>query len=1025
MNNPTKLPLVEIDIVNITKNSKGFRVNLKPIENIENIKSYNIYLDTDNYSIEPDSNDNRYLIGQIDYSEEEKYFYYIPETTGLHYLTIFCQNTQGLESTGILYTGIIPHQKPIKEINIQNLNYYDREEDLGFGIISGGMTPVLNQNSATTEMPFGLIGYQINYISPAVEEVQINEKIFTKDFSRTFRNQQLGVYNRVIPALENNSGILFDQSLLRNYSNDVYFASSLGKTIDKSFSANSISISNTRIYSTGEYSALPPENDRYFIFDYELNFRSFSEANAKFVEGIDDSNTILLNPNEDTSGTFLNKILNATGQSGELPKNFVKIEEPGHYDSYYIVSEVIDEDGFSSAGGNVNNNSDLERYTNQDGYKILKIQHKGIARVDIINMFKNYSRGQDNEMIFDIKGKLPIDIGLNSIIILPQKYQDNINVINDKEYYDEFIFLRNLDKIDSNTEKNYKIDLIDSQNESKYRLTTYLNPDSLLLKDNIFSAKVYYLNSLQANALSEYLEISRYSLQSILYYINNTSLIDKYVTLNKFIKDNKNYTSTIAASYQGLVYFFTPESYPHIAWPNEKYRNDNLNKYGARMLDFDRDGVGSGPQFFDYFPQANAEIDGNFPSDVKYKTTYRCLDSYKYNSLNTGEYLSPEDVPTSGINDSPSYLGVYDPGNIGDVESPGTADFKSINNDLNYFKSKNIVSVKLLSVGIQKEDAYAIVEFILDIPDADDFIVQGISGTDTILEKGIKEIEGVNYHYFVAKFVSSCGIDTDPVLFGQNVDVKAIIDSKKMISFLVYPTRFKVIEDEFDKPFFGDFYLIASDFENNQFNILKECPYSILNNETDCLKGCCVEETNILTRRVPYKQFYILSKYPANQDNNYQFGKIGGTNNYVLGSLNWRYKALDYSSNNHVIEYRKPTVPSNDLNFGIVLYPEHNVTLYKIIVYMKQIDDVNNISWKASDIIDSYVFDDIVKNYPLYISIPDMSFSKRGKFLFDNIADQYSSWIDNQQTFGIRIYMIDKSNDKIEQTFIFNNNESC
>jgi hypothetical protein len=1014
MNHPTTLPSVEIDIVNITKNTKGFKIKINPIENSDNISSYDIYLSDYTYNIAPDSNDNNFLIKELPFSESDQYFYYVPKTTGFQYLTIFCKNEAGLQSSGVLFTGIIPYQKFIKEISIKNLNCYT----------SGNMQLV--ENSVLLNEPYALLGYQLDYLSTAEPDYIENQKFYYKDFTPYFKNQYIAIHNRVIPAIEDNSGILFDQTVVKNTSNDVFVAQSLGRTIDKNFfTENTISIPDIKIARFAEYNYITSENDRYFLFDYVDNYESYSNKNNKYIEGTDIQNTILFNPEVDTTGSFAEKMLNLTGAPGEIPTSYIKIQEPGHYKSYYIVSEAVDEDGFSSAGGNVNDPNDTARYTNQDGFKIIKIDHNSISRNNVLKMFKNYKRGESNEITFEIKGDLPSDIGLDSIVIIPQRYEENINNKQNKEYVDEYIFLRNLDQLQNNTEKNYKAELIDSQNESKYKITTYLNSDSPLLKDSIFSAKIYYFNALQAYALDEYLSTVGYNGEGLMYYISNTELIDKYITLNKFIKDNKNYTSTIAASYQGLVYFFTPESFPYIAWPDQNYRDTYFNKGGARMLDFEYDGIASGPEFFNYFPLANAQIDNAFPIDNKYKTTYRCLDSYKYTSNSTLEFLTPEDVPTNGINGSDSYLGVYDPGNIGDAESPNTPDFKSINYDLNYFKAKNILSVKFISAGLQKDDAYAIIEFILDIPDAQDFIVQGISGTDAILEKGIKEINGVNYHYFVAKFVSSCGVDIDPVLNGVSIDQKNIIDSKKMISFLVYPTKFKIVEDPDDVPFFGDFYLLATSPSSNQFNILKQCPYTTLNNATDCVKGCCVEDTDPIALRAPYKQFYILSKFASDQtENNYPFGKIDGTTNNVLGSFAWRYKALDYSSSIHQIQYKKPTLSINTFNFGIICYPEHNVALDKILIYMKKPDDINNISWKGSDLIDSYTFDDVVKTNPVYLSVPDFSFSKKGTQLFDKIRKDYESWINNGNTFAVRILLVDKSGDTLSQDFAFVNNQS-
>jgi len=98
---PYKLPNVSVDLINITDNSKGFQVVIKPIENIENIESYRIYLSNYAFNIEPNTNPNHFLIKEIPYSTKDEYFYYVPRNTGIHYLTIFSKNNFGFESTGV------------------------------------------------------------------------------------------------------------------------------------------------------------------------------------------------------------------------------------------------------------------------------------------------------------------------------------------------------------------------------------------------------------------------------------------------------------------------------------------------------------------------------------------------------------------------------------------------------------------------------------------------------------------------------------------------------------------------------------------------------------------------------------------------------------------------------------------------------------------------------------------------------------------------------------------------------------
>lgn len=1033
---PSKLPKVSVDLINITDNSKGFQVVIKPIENIENIESYRIYLSNYAFNIEPNTNPNQFLIKEIPYSTKDEYFYYVPRNTGIHYLTVFSKNNFGFESTGVLFSGIIPVQNPINEVLLQNLNYYSDLILLPDNInYSGGMSNISvdNKKEITVHTPYAYLAWQLDTVADTTNDIKkISPENSEYDFTKYFKDNSVNFHVRVIPGLDQNSGILSDNTVLRNNSNDIYSITTACLTPKISANARDLQIQKFNLTKSGdilsEIEKVPEvisENNRYFLFDYGINYDSYLTNNTIHVEATNDSNTLIFNPEAQNTGDFLNQLLNLTG-SGIGPKSYVKISQPGHYNNYYISIEAVDDDGNSSAGGNINV-YDSQRYTNEKGYKLVKVNHNKISKNNVLKIFKNYYREGNNKIVFEIKDLLPIHAGLDSIIIFPTKYRENINLEKQTEHYDKYIFLRNLKNIDFfNPNSNYKIESLDDQNTTHFKITCTLSTDSLLINDNIFSVKLYYLNSLEAEALDFYTRFAGISNEAILNYLKTTDLVDKYVTLNKFVKDNKNYTSTIASSYQGLVYFFTPESYPYIAWPNEEYRNTYLNRDGARMLDFEDDGVASGPQFFDYFPLAQARINGQFPNQNKYKTTYRCLDSYKYSATTNFVSFEPEDVPPSGVNNNPSYLGAYDPGNIGDLESPETVDFKYVKDDLKYFAAKNIYSVKLLSVGIQKEDAYAIVEFVLDMPDAQDFIVQGISGTDAVLEKGIKEVNGTNYHYFIAKFVSSCGIDADPILNGENIDVKNIIDSKKMISFVVYPTKFKIIEDPSDIPFFGDFYLLSNSLNNKEFNLLKICPRTLLTNNTDCVKTCCVEDRDTINFRSEFKQFFIISRYAPDQtENNYPYGKICGTDRYVFGSRSWRYSAFDYTGSNITLYYKKPTNSINPLNLGILCHPEHNVGIRKILIYLKQINDINSITWSGSDLIDSYTFEEVMKSYSIYLDIPDFDFSNRTSQIYEKIIKNYNSWVNQGLTFGIKIMVIDNSGDSIDQTFIFQNNENC
>ena len=216
----------------------------------------------------------------------------------------------------ILFTGIIPYQNLIKEVSIQNLNYYS----------SGSMRLCNNASTITLNEPYALLGYQLNYSSATTQDYINNQGFFYKDFAPYFKNKYTRIYNRVIPAIDNNSGILFDQTILRNSSNDIYAIQSVGNSVNKDFSVNeSISISDVNIVRSPEYSSISSDNNRYFIFDYSSNYSAFLTSNTKYIQGTSDENTILFNPDMDTTGSFFNKILNLTGTTGEIPTNYVSI----------------------------------------------------------------------------------------------------------------------------------------------------------------------------------------------------------------------------------------------------------------------------------------------------------------------------------------------------------------------------------------------------------------------------------------------------------------------------------------------------------------------------------------------------------------------------------------------------------------------------------------------------------------------------------------------------------------------------
>ena len=83
MSNPITLPSTEIDIINITKNTQGFKIRIKPINNTENIETYNLYLSDYTYNLEPNSNPVSLLVKELPVLETDQYFYYIPKNTGM------------------------------------------------------------------------------------------------------------------------------------------------------------------------------------------------------------------------------------------------------------------------------------------------------------------------------------------------------------------------------------------------------------------------------------------------------------------------------------------------------------------------------------------------------------------------------------------------------------------------------------------------------------------------------------------------------------------------------------------------------------------------------------------------------------------------------------------------------------------------------------------------------------------------------------------------------------------------------
>lgn len=1020
-------PDLEGQLINVTKFIEGFRIKINPIINTGDIRGYNIYANEYLISNQPNKNPNQYLIKNIPYSKMEEYYYYIPKFPGTYSIGIFTESKLGYESEGITFTTTFSEQNFLKEINIKNINYYD--DLLKTMVYITGQKINLNGDKLA-------LGWEYDFISESSEEVRkYTPEITFFDFSNYLPESTINFVDRIIFNEKDN--LLIDATPLKTNANDIRSVKSPHLSLND-FNYGQDPISNSIIFNaSGEQ--IPSRNNRYLMFNYSDNFIYYGVNHVRYAEGIFSDGLSDFSEDIQTQDEFISGQLLRTGVSSKEQKSYIKVSDVGYYDKYYVTIEAIDNLGNSSAGGNVNRiigetglftgQFTYQNYSNQYGYKIFKIEHNEIDPQRVKEIFKNYHREGDNGIVFEFKNGLPEEELIEAIILFPEKYTNNINNSNQQSYQDVAIIIDRLSEALTLSEQNKSnaLNISDDQIGLNYTLKTYLNKNSILCNDNIFKIKLYYLNKLQSSSLQFYLNSvpSSYTNSAIVSFLENTNLIDKYIYLNKFIKQKSNYESTIASSYQGIIYFFTPESYPYISWPDDDYVKNNLNNQGARMLDFYKDGIAFGPQFFNYFPRSQALITGGYPSDNIYRSTYRCLDSYKYTTSAINAQVSyPEDVPTGIYVPNPSFLGAYDPGNIGDQESPAVPDFKEIGNDLKLFSSKNIYSIKVLNAGVQGSDTYSIVEFVLDMPDAEDFIVQGISGTDSILEKGLKEINGVNYHYFIAKFVSSCGIENDPLLNGEKINQKNIIDSKKIISFVVYPTKMKIVKDLEDEPDFANFYLLCSNLSTDQFVLLKQCPVEFvkLTNTTDCVKSCCVSQFDTINTRTPKDQFYILSKYIPNQQNEIlDNGKIIEANKRVIGSFNWLFDIKPYSESNHIYTYVKPSNDNQYLSLCIAFYPEHEVALNKILIFMKQTNNLNITpsDWSGSDLIEQHNFNEIIKEYPMILDLPAFNFSNKNSQLYQDLIKKYSNWVNNQQTFAIRIVIIDKSGDQKEQTFVF------
>ena len=99
-------------------------------------------------------------------------------------------------------------------------------------------------NTANIKEPYALLGYQLNYSSLAEHDYVYNQGYIYKNFADSFKNKSVKVYTRVIPSLDNNSGILYDQTMLRNTSNDIYSNSYLGTSIQTNFFSQNMNKSN-------------------------------------------------------------------------------------------------------------------------------------------------------------------------------------------------------------------------------------------------------------------------------------------------------------------------------------------------------------------------------------------------------------------------------------------------------------------------------------------------------------------------------------------------------------------------------------------------------------------------------------------------------------------------------------------------------------------------------------------------------------------------------------------------------------
>lgn len=215
--------------------------------------------------------------------------------------------------------------------------------------------------------------------------------------------------------------------------------------------------------------------------------------------------------------------------------------------------------------------------------------------------------------------------------------------------------------------------------------------------------------------------------------INNPTGLNHFLqrfTNEKIISNNlyKNGIILEATSFQGYIYLFSDESYSNIAWPTDKVLINNVEFSNYFTLAKDSDGLDT--------------VCLNTPIDVDTNLVNITLNQ--------------------NINETIGYFNL------------NKDKFYDIKADLPYFNSKNIKLIKIKNLQKQNSEITMFLEFITNLTEKDDILINNISSNLNFVQKYYQLIDGINYLSLMFSIKYNAN---------DNENLKNIIYDKQIINF--------------------------------------------------------------------------------------------------------------------------------------------------------------------------------------------------------------------------------------------------